>query len=211
MRKSLPRSRSMPLARYQRSSERGLSFRGKNQRPGSQMAASDADKCRSMRGLWSVCRSLPRKGNYPGPQHNWRNVLPSGQIFGVEATSPCTANRHYRVVPVSFLPNSSTITSEARSASFTVTVAANIPSPTSRRSCNTMRLCWWTMLARSAFRRSRIATATASSSNDRGMPSGYTRYSNWRERFLHFNPEAAPARRFAARETRPSTGSADCA
>jgi hypothetical protein len=33
----------------------GPEFQGKGQRPGSQMAASDADKCGSMRGLWSVC------------------------------------------------------------------------------------------------------------------------------------------------------------
>ena len=45
----------------------GPEFQGKDQRPGSQMAASDASQCGSMRGLRSVHCSLPRKSNQPGP------------------------------------------------------------------------------------------------------------------------------------------------
>jgi hypothetical protein len=43
-------------------------LQGKDQRPGSQVAASNAFKCGSVRGLWTVRRGVSRKCNHPDPR-----------------------------------------------------------------------------------------------------------------------------------------------
>jgi len=87
--------------------------------------------------------------------------------------------RHYRVT-ARLSRNSRRIGSDATSTPFTPTVAANVPSSSSRRSRSTMRFDWWIMLASKALSRSRTAMEMASS-GVRKTPSGRTRYSDCSE------------------------------